>query len=45
MDQARRFAELHEGTLVIDSKPDAGTRVTVTFPKDRLRATPLRQVA
>ncbi|MBL8691032.1 MAG: HAMP domain-containing histidine kinase, partial [Rhodospirillaceae bacterium] len=42
---ARRFAELHEGTLVIDSKPDAGTRVTVTFPKDRLRAIPLRQVA
>ena len=42
---ARRFAELHEGTLVIDSVPDAGTRVTVTFPKDRLRAIPLRQVA
>lgn len=42
---ARRFAELHEGKLIIDSAPDAGTRISVTFPKDRLRPIPLRQVA
>ena len=30
---ARRLTELHGGTLVIESEPDAGTKVTVSFPK------------
>ncbi len=42
---ARRFAELHGGTLDIDSAPNAGTRVVVTFPRDRLRIVPLPKVA
>ncbi len=42
---ARRFAELHGGTLDIDSAPNAGTRIIVTFPKDRLRIVPLPKVA
>ncbi len=42
---ARRFAELHGGTLEIDSAPNAGTRIIVTFPKDRLRIVPLPKVA
>ncbi len=29
---ARRLAELHDGTLTIDSKPHAGTRVRVEIP-------------
>ena len=29
----RRIAEAHGGTLEIESKPGAGTRVTVTLPK------------
>ncbi|MBM3549107.1 MAG: PAS domain S-box protein [Alphaproteobacteria bacterium] len=34
---AKRFAEIHDGTLVVDSTPNAGTRVTVSFPRSRLR--------
>ena len=30
---ARRLTELHGGTLVIESAPDCGTKVTVRFPK------------
>ena len=34
---ARRFAELHDGKLVVDSAPNVGTRVTIAFPRARLR--------
>lgn len=30
---ARRLTELHGGTLVIESEPDLGTKVTVSLPK------------
>jgi two-component system cell cycle sensor histidine kinase PleC len=33
---ARRFVELHGGTLGIESKPGEGTVVTARFPPDRL---------
>ena len=33
---ARRFAELHGGSLTIDSTPDHGTTVTLLLPPDRL---------
>jgi signal transduction histidine kinase len=33
---SKTFAELHGGTLEIVSRVDAGTTVTVTFPKERI---------
>ncbi len=33
---AKRFAELHGGTLTIDSEPGRGTAVTVRFPLSRM---------
>jgi sensor histidine kinase regulating citrate/malate metabolism len=35
---ARTLAELHGGTLSIESVPDRGTTVTVTLPPERLIA-------
>lgn len=32
----KRFAELHGATLAIDSRPGAGTRVTIRFPVERV---------
>ena len=32
----KSMVELHDGSIHIDSRPDIGTVVTVTFPKDRL---------
>ena len=29
---SKRLAELHEGTLELESEPDVGTTVTVRFP-------------
>ncbi len=29
----RRLAQMHGGTLTVQSQPDAGTTVTLTFPK------------
>jgi signal transduction histidine kinase len=37
---AKRLIELHGGTLTIESKPNAGTRVTVTVPPERIVARP-----
>ncbi|MEW5726682.1 MAG: PAS domain-containing sensor histidine kinase [Pseudomonadota bacterium] len=34
---SKRFAELHDGRLRIDSEPGRGTRVTVSFPPARRR--------
>jgi signal transduction histidine kinase len=34
----KRFVELHGGTLAIESGRDAGTTVTIAFPRERLRA-------
>ncbi|MBF0373130.1 MAG: hypothetical protein HQL39_06885, partial [Alphaproteobacteria bacterium] len=33
---ARSFVEMHGGVLSIDSIPGEGTRVTVSFPAERL---------
>jgi signal transduction histidine kinase len=33
----KRFAELHGGGLAIESGPEAGTTVTISFPPERLR--------
>ncbi|MBF0334781.1 MAG: hypothetical protein HQL40_14230 [Alphaproteobacteria bacterium] len=33
---ARGFVEMHGGVLSIDSIPGKGTRVTVSFPAERL---------
>lgn len=33
----KRFAELHDGRLTIDSSPGEGTKVTVAFPPERGR--------
>ncbi|MCA1941348.1 MAG: PAS domain-containing sensor histidine kinase, partial [Caenispirillum bisanense] len=33
---ARAYAELHGATLAVDSRPGAGTTVTVRFPPDRV---------
>ncbi|MBP5859082.1 CHASE domain-containing protein [Marivibrio halodurans] len=38
---ARRFVELHGGTLTLESTPRLGTTVTVRFPKARSGRTPL----
>jgi len=35
----KRMIELHGGKLSIDSEPDIGTKMTITFPKERLQAT------
>ncbi|MBK1671090.1 hypothetical protein CKO28_24080 [Rhodovibrio sodomensis] len=35
----KQLAELHDGTLTLDSTPGAGTRVRVTLPADRLEYT------
>jgi two-component system, cell cycle sensor histidine kinase PleC len=35
---AKALAELHGGTLAIESEPDRGTSVTVTFPPERVVA-------
>jgi two-component system cell cycle sensor histidine kinase PleC len=37
---SKGFVELHGGTLDIESEPGQGTRVTVRFPPDRVRAKP-----
>ncbi len=37
---AKRLIELHGGTLTIESKPNVGTRVTVTVPPERIVARP-----
>ena len=34
---ARQLAELHGGTLTIDSTPNVGTTVTVTLPAERIK--------
>jgi signal transduction histidine kinase len=34
---SRALAELHGGTLVMESEPDVGTTVIVRFPSERLR--------
>ncbi|GEM_PF-1883171 len=39
---ARRFMDLHEGTLSIDSAPGKGTVVTLHFPAERLRRLPTK---
>jgi signal transduction histidine kinase len=41
----RGLVEAHGGTLVIDSRPGQGTRVTITLPAARTRPAPVRQVA
>jgi signal transduction histidine kinase len=33
----KAVTELHDGAVVLESEPGKGTRVTVTFPKDRVR--------
>ncbi|MCR6628800.1 MAG: ATP-binding protein [Magnetospirillum sp.] len=33
---ARSLAEMHDGVLSIDSRPEHGTTVRVTFPPERL---------
>jgi signal transduction histidine kinase len=38
---AQRLVELHDGTLEIDSRVGAGTRVTVTLPPARMVAQPV----
>ncbi len=38
---AKRLVELHDGTLEIDSRVGAGTRVTVTLPPARMVAQPV----
>ena len=35
---AKRFAELHGGTLTIESAEGAGTTITVTLPAERVSA-------
>ena len=37
--------EAHGGTLVIDSRPGQGTRVSITLPAERTRPAPVHQVA
>ena len=41
----RGLVEAHGGTLVIDSRPGQGTRVSITLPAARTRPAPARQVA
>lgn len=33
---SRHFIELHDGSLTLESQPDVGTTVTITFPPDRV---------
>jgi signal transduction histidine kinase len=33
---SRNLAEMHGGSLIIDSEKDKGTTVTVRFPRDRV---------
>jgi signal transduction histidine kinase len=35
----KRMVELHDGELSIESEPDVGTKMTITFPQERLQAT------
>lgn len=42
---ARQLVELHGGTLTLESEPGKGTRVTVTFPRARLRGVPGAEAA
>jgi signal transduction histidine kinase len=41
---ARAIVELHDGELLIDSRPDGGTRVTVRLPAERVMQRESRQV-
>jgi signal transduction histidine kinase len=40
---AKKLTELHGGSLAIESKVNVGTRITVTFPGNRVAA--MRAVA
>jgi PAS domain S-box-containing protein len=37
---SRRLMGLHDGTLTVESAPQAGTRVRIAFPRTRVLATP-----
>jgi signal transduction histidine kinase len=41
----KKLAELHGGTLDIESKPGRGTRVTVSFPRTRLLCPPANKAS
>jgi signal transduction histidine kinase len=42
---AKRFVELHQGTITLRSTPDKGTKVTVTLPAARSRGRVIRESA
>ncbi len=42
---ARRLAELHEGTLTIESEPGEGTRVFIDLPLERIDAPQVKPVS
>ena len=42
---AKKLTEMHGGTLVIVSKPDAGTVVTVSLPRERIMESPAAPLA
>jgi signal transduction histidine kinase len=41
----KSLVELHQGTIVMDSKVGVGTKVTVTFPSERIIAAEARAAA
>jgi len=41
---SKKFIELHDGSLAVESEMNVGTTVTASFPKDRVLKTKKRKL-